>query len=406
MEEQNTQNRFYHDRLHNARHDIRLVKFLTNSADLLEFELAHTDYFNQGERYIAISYTWQPESPKHEILLNGKLFTVGHNLWHCLRYLSILHDFNLDTWIWVDQICIDQCLDARGLGEEAALTEKATQVSCMHSIFSSADMVAAWLGPPEDDSDYAIAYIKSPLRRTSMDEDLGLKALSKLFERRYWSRLWIIPEQFCARRVKFFCGTEAFWREDVTSAQKWYGQGIFRLLGFDEAEGRQRDQHIAKIMAAAVYDHNLDLVSAVYDFRGLDCEKQLDRVYALLPLGQKSNSIPVDYNKSPEEVLVDVARSYWEGNWTKTGGSFRHMEYPDLRFQTWRLATSMIKDRPINRELVAALAVGRISAELLRNAATDSNPALAIMCRAIMSGQKQEWHSLRVDDEGEIFVRS
>src|SRR4051794_36942307 len=40
---------------------------------------------NDAPSYMALSYTWGPHQPAHQILVNEKRFSVRSNLWHFLN---------------------------------------------------------------------------------------------------------------------------------------------------------------------------------------------------------------------------------------------------------------------------------------------------------------------------------
>jgi hypothetical protein len=81
----------------------------------------------------------------------------------------------------------------------------------MRSVYRSAAYVVAFLGEAKDDSDYAIDLIRN-LRTTGfkeLEEAAALpdasssrpwKALRHLFERPYWTRVWIAQELAVAAR--------------------------------------------------------------------------------------------------------------------------------------------------------------------------------------------------------------
>ena len=127
---------------------IRLLDILPDRLDgtvrcslLPEKQVALTDATKQS--YVAISYECgDPESAKHNILINNKGFTVLDNLHTLLvnlqgRYADGKQD------LWIDAISIDQ----------TNLAEKHHQVQLMKAIYKKAHHVLCWLGPAGDRSD-------------------------------------------------------------------------------------------------------------------------------------------------------------------------------------------------------------------------------------------------------------
>jgi hypothetical protein len=85
--------------------------------------------------YRALSYTWGPELPAYEILINGQVFVVRENLY---QFLKTIKAQGLDNpiHIWIDQICINQ----------DDIAERAQQVSLMTEIYEGGLEVIVWLG--------------------------------------------------------------------------------------------------------------------------------------------------------------------------------------------------------------------------------------------------------------------
>ncbi|OQN95217.1 hypothetical protein B0A48_18715 [Cryoendolithus antarcticus] len=130
--------------------------------------------------------------------------------------------------VWADALSINQVDNI----------EKAHQIRRMHDIYSRAQSTVVWLGPEADGSDMAM---KVPLRTGSEARELGLldhtalalnngfqnrdpefqglrsmideigwlypfKAVRELFERPYWSRLWVLQEYALATKIEVRCG--------------------------------------------------------------------------------------------------------------------------------------------------------------------------------------------------------
>jgi hypothetical protein len=85
--------------------------------------------------YDALSYTWGDGEASHEIELSGQSLLIKDNLHAALRNLRRKDQ---DRVIWCDAICIDQ----------ENLSERGHQVQLMSKVFSNAECVIFWLGPP------------------------------------------------------------------------------------------------------------------------------------------------------------------------------------------------------------------------------------------------------------------
>jgi hypothetical protein len=84
--------------------------------------------------YVALSYAWGRDDPTHRILIDDETIMVRQNL-----YEFLLECRHCDA-IWIDALCINQQDNA----------ERSLQVQMMGRIYSSAQVVWAWLGPAHD----------------------------------------------------------------------------------------------------------------------------------------------------------------------------------------------------------------------------------------------------------------
>src|SRR6266536_377892 len=136
-------------------------------------ELTHFT-FREKPKYDALSYTWGSHEREHKILLNGKDFWVGRNLWNALIHLGV-DDSGGGRVLWVDAICINQ----------KDIDEQNRQLRLMPFIYAKAQTVLAWLGPGLEEAPFWT-----------------------LGARDYWKRLWIVQEIGKARRLEVHWGSE------------------------------------------------------------------------------------------------------------------------------------------------------------------------------------------------------
>ncbi|ETS83511.1 hypothetical protein PFICI_05387 [Pestalotiopsis fici W106-1] len=168
----------------------------------------------KDEEFEALSYTWGDVGNLVPVTVNEACIGITTNLEIALRHLR---KSDQPRTLWIDALCIDQ--------EDTE--EKSSQVQRMGEIFSSANSVLAWLGPPEVNSEEAMQTIEkigntlwsivcdgtddesigddgfAYLSRLSPAdyEKLGLdisamnwNAIWAICERPYWHRIWIIQE--------------------------------------------------------------------------------------------------------------------------------------------------------------------------------------------------------------------
>lgn len=155
--------------------------------------------FNWGD-FAALSYVWGNEQDRRDIMLNGVLFSVTTNLEIALRALAANNEFHGDYKIWIDALCINQNDDV----------ERASQVSKMREIYTSAWRVIAWLGESDwiGDNRKAFKFLRQLAALSVEEQDLtrmmaerpgfidesAFFALHEVMILPYWSRLWIVQE--------------------------------------------------------------------------------------------------------------------------------------------------------------------------------------------------------------------
>ncbi|KAI0467106.1 heterokaryon incompatibility protein-domain-containing protein [Xylaria cf. heliscus] len=183
--------------------EFRLVRLLPEIMSMINCEIIHTSFgTNQKtQEYIAVSYTWGDVDPSIKIQVNGLPFYITPNLHGALRRLRKRSE---PVMLWVDALCINQRNNE----------EQSQQVALMTAIYGRAKSVAAWLGPKSDNSELAFELIRglssSSISKSVMIADKKRQhhftALVNLFERDFWSRLWIVQEIINARTAYVYCG--------------------------------------------------------------------------------------------------------------------------------------------------------------------------------------------------------
>ena len=154
---------FKHEKLNDASRFIRLFNIDHGTASNGKLRLSLTEHSVQtadaenpsGIIFTALSYTWGPPQPCHEILVNQRPFMLRENLYQFLRNLSASEIVNS---FWADAICINQ--DDIG--------ERNVQVAMMGKIFRSATSVLAWIGQPAAPN-VAWIFARSRLRQDFHD---------------------------------------------------------------------------------------------------------------------------------------------------------------------------------------------------------------------------------------------
>ncbi|RYP61078.1 hypothetical protein DL771_010254 [Monosporascus sp. 5C6A] len=210
---------------------IRLLSVLSSPSSsnntLIQCSLKVVNLDHRPE-YYALSYTWGAPTEYGRlsrmsadrdcpILCNKELLGVTKNL-HCfLRQLQYLPTLS-DKIFWIDAICVNQQDNE----------ERHRQVRLMADIYSAAALVISWLGEQDDHTEPGFALLKELkivsdrsrhlLAKLSPDSrDYGEQlavfsnrqswvSVAHVFQRTYFTRVWIVQEVVLAKAVKVLCG--------------------------------------------------------------------------------------------------------------------------------------------------------------------------------------------------------
>ncbi|KAK4238448.1 heterokaryon incompatibility protein-domain-containing protein [Achaetomium macrosporum] len=266
----------------------------------------HVASFENPESYEALSYEWGEPGPTRIILVNGSAFNVGENLFQALRHLRLP---DTDRVLWIDAICINQ----------SDLQERNHQVQQMATVYRRAYQVVAWVGLETEESREAFeflqaAFVFSPSNRKSLADHLGWQAVSKLCQRPYWRRVWIVQEICLARRLVVKCGASQIpWKliSELRTARKhiwpqYLSQGERAFMRSVTARiDQQREMR---------WRNGSVLWTLLETFQDSLCKEIHDRVYGFIGLASDCNGqkIPVDYSKSVSQLYEDVMRFHHE----------------------------------------------------------------------------------------------
>ncbi|KAI0818184.1 heterokaryon incompatibility protein-domain-containing protein [Xylaria sp. FL0064] len=178
---------------------------------MIKCEILHASLEAEPQtlKYIAVSYTWGDVDPNIKIQVDGCPFYITPNLYGALKRLRKQHE---SVMVWVDALCINQ------RSKEA----QSQQVALMTQIYGRAKSVAAWLGAELDSSKLAFELIHEIFDQADTNSVSNIiadkqwrphfTAVVNLFERDFWSRLWIVQEILNAKSVYFYCGdSEVTW---------------------------------------------------------------------------------------------------------------------------------------------------------------------------------------------------
>lgn len=190
-----------------------------------EFDLVQFCVQQSCPPYRALSYAWGPlGDPIYMPMVDGSALPITKNLCEALHHVIDAEKLTESTWLWIDQICIDQ----------SAIQERNHQVQIMGNIYEKAEEVLIWLGgwnthinriahllkesesvrkfyeencPGEEDEGTQCDLVDLYLNHSPRDA-LTAKALRTLFNRSWFTRAWVVQEAAMARGDTVFIGTK------------------------------------------------------------------------------------------------------------------------------------------------------------------------------------------------------
>jgi hypothetical protein len=348
-----------------SRHDRIRCRLMCSSRRTVPFE--------------ALSYTWGDPSETLSIEIDSHPVPVRRNLGIALRHLRTLETERI---LWVDALCINQ----------TDSNEKGWQVPRMHEIYSDADRVIVWLGEATELSDFAINLIQNAaavhrnedgvelneafkpgnviekseeVRATRLSVEDARRSIAMLFQRAWWSRVWVIQEVAFSRSCTVLCGSSQLdWQDFVDSFDlvtpvlrktNTYGTSMslmsmpFIVRQIEEFQCIAQQRGSSSSNAPPAYEKRL--LQLLIAFRDLEATDPRDHVYAglsmLYPFGSMG-IFPV-LNLEHEPGLPGL----WKANYDKSAaqifastGFFIYLMMGDLKFLNLVDTLSDEKDDP------------------------------------------------------------
>lgn len=198
-------------------------EYLDFSRETMHLKMAKT-FFGM------LSYTWGSSDRTGLIRINKQHFPVTRNIEAALRYLrkyeaKIKPDAITPSYWWVDAICIYQ----------EDLEERNQQVTLMTRIFTEGWTVHIWLGVEANDSAMAmdlITKLEADFQRGAGEPGIEYSevsdaqklrqwnALEALYERSWWTRVWVRQELALPKYSIVHCGDQTCSLTAVERAAK------------------------------------------------------------------------------------------------------------------------------------------------------------------------------------------
>jgi len=232
-------------------------------------------------KYRALSYRWGPPSPLHDIYIDNQKLKIRDVLNSCL--LELRED--VDTWLWIDQICIAQ----------ADTKERNHQVGLMSRIYSNATSVIIWLG----DIPLAVPRKRDRFNNRDLDDISVMVLLGNI----YFTRLWIVQEVMLAKKVRLHLNGNR--RVDWSTLHDAYSKLVWEF-------GEPAPIPVASMFLVSYtrrgpgMRRQMTWMECINGFSANACGDPRDKVYGMMGIVKEEDRFTVDYNKSVLEVYIDM----------------------------------------------------------------------------------------------------
>lgn len=319
---------FVYSPLTKENNEIRLL-LIDGISITYEFE-CHLAHFSLDDDppYVALSYAWKDKtlistdnlaSPMF-IHLNGRRFQVGYNLATALDYFTK----NPPGWLWIDAICINQ----------NDIDERGEQVPRMRSIFSKARSVLVWLGRENHGSNHAANLIEtvasfddtvhaSDWILNSLKDETQVPAwisVHHLFERSWWTRVWIRQEATLARSVILVVGDRRLSWESlekfivvmsavfhVFGSQLLHQHGV--EINYKALNALMTLQNLRKAHLSGDTSRYGILEILIMTLHS-QCSDDRDRIYGIVGLSSDAKVEKADYRLSARHIFLEFTLTY------------------------------------------------------------------------------------------------
>lgn len=239
--------------------------------------------------YETISYTWADEHGDSTrcrplyITRSWHVLPITRNCESALRRLRLL-DYN--RVLWVDSVCINQ----------QSTNERSHQVAMMCRIYSNATRCLVYLGEEADNSDLAVEFLQFHNVASPDTTKKYAGPVSRLFQRPYFRRLWVLQELVLSRDILVHCGESTTHWANI-SRKVWKGFPTFNvpqwIKGFDLFR----------------YNRVIDFPRFLHESSELQASDDRDKIFGLLGMIQELDQagFVADYSLSVPQLYTGVA---------------------------------------------------------------------------------------------------
>ena len=280
---------------------IRVLRIDTGvDEDPLSCQLRRFRLHEAQGNYDALSYVWGPETPKHEVQIDGKTLEIRQNL---ARFLYSIRSAETPIYVWADAICIDQ----------ESIQEKNHQVQQMKDVYTKSNTTRVWLGKLPHDVVDLFTSAKLQYARwhfpSHVSPEVVFSGLKGIVENPYLSRLWIVQEVILSTSIKVRLDTvDIPWTNFIQICKAAASAMAAADKSTHGLVSKLSRGNMLKLDTQRFEATPRSILDLVISFGSCACMDVRDRVYGLLGLASDLE-IAVDYNLSNIELFQLVLRS-------------------------------------------------------------------------------------------------
>ncbi|KAF5983611.1 heterokaryon incompatibility het-6 [Fusarium coicis] len=308
----------------------------------------------EAQPYEAVSYVWGDVKDLVPINVQGDEDMVTQALvsQNCHAALSSFRCSDSPRLLWIDSICIDQ---------DSAI-EKNHQLGLMARIYKSASQVLVYLGQRTLNSDAAMRCIRE-IDEPSNDDGYGAveasaiipqnqMAVTNLFKRPWFFRVWVLQEIAFAQKATVVCGDYQLSWENFKTFVHWNANaGWMQRLPFSVTYAVSPTPYVSHVTYAE------RLLKILEDTRTCGATDPRDKLYAILPL--------LDRHHEEMKEELEGYKERWDYN---------EQELEELVIRQRRRNVQVNYNHPVSRVYtdLAILLMGSVGLDILSHVVKES----------------------------------
>jgi len=265
--------------------------------------------------YEALSYTWG-KGASRLIVCNGQSISAQENLEAALRRLQYSSSARL---LWIDAVCINQ----------KNTSERNSQVQQMRIIYQMAQNGVIWQGESSKTSSMGFSLLRDIILAAKAETGFSVqdptkpgelsqnglpdrsspkwRALSAIFWREWFTRVWIIQEVLVSQSAVVVCGVDSCSWSDMARAARYISD--HSLEAVTDVDPKLVLKLANFCSRSNSKPHLLHLLSEARSSYATDDK---DKVYAVLGLASDVDTLSLcsDYSKDVSELHITMVRSW------------------------------------------------------------------------------------------------